>query len=124
VSGSAVDRAAGRRPRRQVGQQARELAARVPERAAQLDGSTTRASVLERLDERPVRRAHDGVAGAVEDERAVAGGLGANSRTRRLLPEPGSPPSSDDAAALARGRGMSARSVSSSASARRTGTSR
>jgi hypothetical protein len=59
-----------RHAERQVRQQPRQLTAGDAERRPQLDRIDDARQVVERLDERPVRRAHDGVAGAVEDERA------------------------------------------------------
>ena len=59
------------------------------------------AQLAERLHERAVGRMDDGVARAVEDERAALGRLAANSRTSRLLPDPASPPTQRDPPALA-----------------------
>ena len=83
-------------PGRQIGEQPRQLAAGGAERGAQLGRArATRARWSSASTNGAVRRAHDGVAGAVEDERAVRRPpRAANSRTSRLLPEPGSPPSS------------------------------
>ena len=99
---------------RQVGEQPRELAPRRAQRDAQLGWVDDARGVLERLDERPVRRTHDRVAGAVEDEHAGPAASAANSRTRRLLPEPGSPLSRTTRRPSPSAIGMSARSVSSS----------
>ena len=63
-------------PSRQVGQQARELATARAERRPQLGRIDAPRELVERLDERPVGRAHDRVAGAGEDERAARRGLG------------------------------------------------
>jgi FAD/FMN-containing dehydrogenase len=60
---------------RQVGQQARQLAAGGAQRASQLLRFQHPHEVLERLDERAVGRVHDRVARAVEHERAAPGGL-------------------------------------------------
>ena len=57
----------------QLGEQTRQLAASRPEIVAELHRIRVAHEVVERLDERPVRRGHDRVAGAVEDERAFGG---------------------------------------------------
>ena len=84
--------------RRQVGEEARELAAARAERPAQLVGIGGSREVVERFDERPVRRAHDGVARAVEDERAVAGGLGGELPHEPALARPRLAAEQDDPA--------------------------
>ena len=60
---------------RQVGQQPGELPAGGAERVPQLGRLEHAREVVERLDERPVGRAHHRVAGAVEHERAAPGRL-------------------------------------------------
>ncbi len=83
-------------PGRQIGQQPGQLAAAGAERGAQLGGiGDPRRGWSSASTNGPVGRPHDGVAGAVEDQRAIrAPPRAANSRTSRLLPSPGSPPSS------------------------------
>ena len=103
-------------PGRQVGEQARELAAAGAERRPQLGRLGDPREVVERLDERPVRRAHDGVAGAVEDEGAVAPPPRRRTRGRGgSCPSPGSPPSRTTRRPSPSALGISVRSVSSSA---------
>ena len=110
---------------RQVGEQPRELAARRAQRDAQLGGVDDAGGVLERLDERPVRRAHDRVAGAVEDERAGPGRLGRELAHQAALARAGLAAEQDDAAALALGhRHERPQRLELRASARRRGTSR
>ena len=86
---------------RQIGQKARELAAPGAERRAQLVRIGGSRQVVERLDERPVRGAHDGVARAVENERAVACRLGGELADEPALAGAGLAAEQDDAAALA-----------------------
>ena len=86
---------------RQVGQQPRQLAARGAERRAQLDRIDDARQVVERLDERPVGRPHDRVAGAVEDERAAAGRLARELAHQAALARAGLAAQQDDPPALA-----------------------
>ena len=88
---------------RQVGEQARELAPRRAQRDAQLGWVDDARGVLERLDERPVRRTHDRVAGAVEDEGAGPGRLGRELAHQAALARAGLAAEQDDPAALALG---------------------
>ena len=71
------------------------------ERRAQLVGIGGSRQVVERLDERPVRRAHDGVARAVEDERAVARRLGGELADEPALARARLAAEQDDPASLA-----------------------
>ena len=110
MSGSAAI-GAGRSPTRA----ARSGSSRVssppalPSRVAQLVRVGVAHELLERLDEGPVGRVHNRVAGAVEHERALRRRpRAANSRTRRLLPDPGSPPSSATRRPSPSARGRSA----------------
>ena len=59
-------------PNGQIGEEPRELAASGAERRPQLGRIGDPRQVVECLDERPVRRPHDSVAGAVEDECALS----------------------------------------------------
>ena len=61
---------------RQVGQEPRQLAAASAEVVAQAAGIGRPHQLVERLHHRPVGRAHVGVAGAVEHDRARCRGLG------------------------------------------------
>ena len=88
---------------RQVGEQPRELAARRAQRDAQLGGVDDARGVLERLDERPVRRGHDCVAGAVEDQHARRGRLARELAHQAALARAGLAAEQDDTAALALG---------------------
>ena len=83
VSGSAAT--GGGRPAdrgAEVGQQPRQLAAARAQRLAQLVGVGRPRQLVQRLHERPVGRADDRVAGAVEHERAVVRGLRRRTRAR------------------------------------------
>ena len=88
-------------PLRQVGEQPRQLAARGAQRGPQLGGLDLTRQVIERLDERPVRRVHDRVAAAVEHERAGAGRLACELAHQAALARAGLAAQQDDPPALA-----------------------
>jgi hypothetical protein len=74
---------------REIRQQPLELAAAGPEvdsEAGRIDGAS---QPVERLGERPVRRRHDGVARAVEHERAAGGSLLGELAHEPALPRAG-----------------------------------
>ena len=83
----------------QLGQQPRQLAAGAADGGAQLGRVKRADELLERLDERAVRRAHVGVAAAVEHERALGGGLGGELAHEPALAGPRLAAEQDDAAA-------------------------
>jgi hypothetical protein len=89
----------------EVRDQPRQLAARRAQRGAELVGIDDARRMVERLDERPVGRAHDGVARAVEHERAGAGRLGRELAQQAALARPGLAAEQHHAAALALGHG-------------------
>ena len=89
----------------QVGQEASELAAPRAERRSELGGIGGSRQVVERLDERAVRRAHDGVAGAVEDERPVGRGLAGELADEAALTRARLAAEQDDSTTLALGAG-------------------
>jgi hypothetical protein len=87
--------------RGQVGQKTRQFPAAAAERRAQCRRVGGARQVVERLDERPVRRADDGVARAIENERAVARHLRGELPDEPALAGAGLTAKQDDAAALA-----------------------
>ena len=86
--------------RAEVGQQAGQLAARDAQRRPQLLRRERADELLERLGEGPVRRAQDGVAGAVEDTHAVGCGAGGELAHEPALARARLAPEHDDAAPL------------------------
>jgi hypothetical protein len=88
-------------PEGQIGQQPHELAARVAQRRPQLERVDGAREVVERVDERPVRRAHDRVAGPVEHEHAVASRLACEFTHQAALARAGFAAQQDDPASLA-----------------------
>jgi hypothetical protein len=60
----------------QVGEEPGELATAASQRGPELVGLGGPDQVVERLDEGPVGRAHLGVTVAIQDQRAVLGGMG------------------------------------------------
>ncbi len=88
---------------REVGQQAGELAGGRAEGCAELVGVDYAREAVEGLDEGPVGRAHDRVAGAVEDERALARRRGGELADETALARAGLAADEHDAAALALG---------------------
>jgi hypothetical protein len=70
----------------QIRQQPGQLAAAGAKRGAQLRDLDDPQQVVERFDERPVRRPHHRVAGAVEDERAVGRGPAGELAYQTALP--------------------------------------
>ncbi len=90
-------------PRAEVGQEPDQLAARGARRLAQLGRGERPGELVERLDERPVGRAHHGVAGAVEHEQAVARRLGGELAHEPALARSRLAAEQRDAAALAVG---------------------
>ena len=87
-------------PRGEVGQEPRELPAGRAQRGGQLrtEGAD---ELVERLDERPVRRVQHGIAGAVEHERPVRRRAGGELAYEPALAGAGLAAEQDDAAGLA-----------------------
>ena len=95
-----------RQARAQIWQQARELAATGSERCAQLISGQLPREAIERFGERPVGRAHNGVAGAVQHERAVGGRLGCELACQSALAGAWLAADQDDSASLTLGPGQ------------------
>ena len=87
---------------REIRQQPLELAAARPEVDAEPCRIDRADEPVERLRERPVRRRHDGVAGAVEHERAAGGRLLGELAHEPALPRAGLAGDERDPPALAR----------------------
>ena len=85
----------------EVGQQPDQLAAAGAERLAQLRRVGAARQVLERLDERAVRSAHDGVTGAVEHQRSVGRSFGGELAHQPALAGARLAPEQHDPASLA-----------------------
>ena len=77
------------RHRRQVGQQPGQLGGTGTERGPQLLRLGDADEAIERLDEGPVGRPHDRVAGAIEDQRPLGGGPGGELAGEAALPGSG-----------------------------------